>query len=256
MSQQIPKICPNCRQFNPVDATICGYCGTPLTNWVNPTPAPTTTDIALPVELIRDWFGIYFSLGFNLERFTKNPRNWLKFSIGLVVVALLNGITGLVWAFLVLQFDTTAFAANMGDALDMVSEGFRLDMNPKVDADILIIGTLLGFGATFTVTLYMIFIHYCVVFFGGRGDLSDLFHMTLSANIVSSMLAPLVLLSGTIDIFVFIAVALLWMLYIFFLEMRIIQTVYQVNIAIAVLTHILTASLFPCCWSMFMMLGA
>lgn len=257
MSSQLPKICPSCRQFNPANAVICGHCGTNMdTRTSSTTSSIDTSSMPLIVELLRDWFGIYFSLGFNLQRFTQDPRNWNKFSLDIIVVALLNGITGLLWAFLVIQFDYSAFASNMGDVLEMFSQGFSLGLDPEVNADILITGTLVGFGTTFTVTLYMIFIHYCATFFGGKGDISDLFHMSLSVSIVSAMLTPVVLLTGPLNLFLFIAVALLWSLYALVLEISIIQAVYKVNIAIAVVIHALAAGLFPCCWSMISMLGA
>ncbi|MCB9436467.1 MAG: hypothetical protein H6673_05655 [Anaerolineales bacterium] len=219
------RLCPNCRNLNPPTATICRECGYRLGGDVE---SPPTVSPAIPVWLGTplDWIGVFFSGGMGLGRYCRGGQNWSRFVVDMLALSILNGLLGLL---------TVIISLNSDSALSVEITDLQLSLGVTGDAARLINGILIGLGFVFLEVAYVGLVYAFTLFFEGTGDLSDHLHLFFAATIGRNLITPVILAIGMIDIRLFIAVALLLIVYGYFLYVRIIQAVHRLSLPIAIL---------------------
>lgn len=221
----VQRLCPNCRNLNPPTATICRECGYRLNGNAESTPTVSPA-IASWLETPLDWIGVFFSGGMRLERFCRSDRNWSRFVVDMLTLAVLNGLLGLL---------TVVIALNSDSALSVEITDLQLSFGVTGDVARLINGILIGLGLVFIEVAYVGLVYAFTLFFEGTGDLSDHLHLFFAATIGRNLMAPVILATGMLDIRLFIAVALLSIVYGYYLYIRIIQAVHHLSLPIAIL---------------------
>lgn len=243
----LPKLCPNCGGANPSQVTICRNCGfsfeqkqhLPRDTRQTAKVVLSRTSFPLALEVISDWLGIFFSLGFHLKRFLNDRRGWIKFIIDVLAVAVISGFT------LLLSF---TFTANIDNKFSNEIRDIRLDFGIEGDTQFLLSGILFAFGSSIGTIIYLLIVHYTAIFFGGKGDLFDHLHMNLSVDVIYNLILPISFIAGAINIFAFLAVAGSIVLYRIFLQVRVIQVVHQIPFVFALLAALVAPMIFSCVW--------
>lgn len=227
------RICPNCRYTNPSTATICRECGFNLGR--SPETAPTESALGLGwIGTPLDWVGLFFSGGLGLRRFCRGDQNWNRFIVDMVALAILNGLLGLL---------TVAIALNIDSSFSLEITDIQLELGVSGDFERLVSGVLTGLGLAFVEVIYVAIVYGFTLFFDGKGDLSDHFHLFFSATLGRNLFVPAILALGVVDIRLFIVAALLSIVYSYYLYVRIIQGVHRLSLPLAILP-ILIAPVF------------
>lgn len=242
----LPKLCPNCGVGNPSQVIICRNCGFSFEKRQNGEKiggqsAAVTTRTALPLglEIISDWLGVFFSLGFGLKRFVGDRRGWIKFIIDICALAIISGFALLI-----------SVSVNVNDSGEFANEirDVQLELGAEGDTELFLSGVIYAFGSAIGTVFYLIVVHYVSMFFEGKGDLFDHFHMNLSVDVMFNLLGPIAFIVGTFNIFAFLVVAAILVIYRVYLQLRVIQVVQQIPFVFALLAAIVAPIIFSCLW--------
>ncbi len=240
----LPKLCPNCGVSNPSRVMICRNCGFSFEKQQSNqndqfSTVRTRTTLPLGLEIISDWLGIFFSLGFGLKRFIGDRRGWIKFIIDVCVLAIISGFALLISVSISVN-DNGEFANEIKD--------IRLELGAEGDTELFVSGVIYAFGSAIGTIFYLIVVHYVSMFFEGKGDLFDHFHMNLSVDVMFNLLAPTAFIAGAINIFAFLVVGAILLIYRIYLQLRVIQVVQQIPFVFALLAAMIAPMIFSCLW--------